>query len=529
MTTDLRDHETADSEQARQYLGRVFHDIAAPLTVIKGYLDLLEGELNEVADIAVTDESPRDQISDVLAPINRNTDTLVDLIQNLQLCSRLDRERVTPRLSEFDLVQCCEAVISEANRRFDAEGRISFHASDPVIIESDRDMVARMVKEMIGHAIWYTCPDGAVEVHVHGDNDQVSVVVSEGSSGMLDEDLTNLLNPFYQPAGPVPALGVRRGLGLALLDKVLDHLPGRVCVDRYNPSGTSVRLDLQRGALPMPQDQPPLRLPMTAVASPPAPPAASTLSEFDLISVAAHEFRSPLSNVIGYIEILEEAITGDMDLELMQSVGGALRRSTESLMSVATDFLDLGWISRLPDIGQAGLIDLGGIVRQLAAEMNDAARLAGSTLQVDIAPHPMPLPGDQVAIRAMAKNVIDNAIKFSAPNGLVHVTCRPLTDDHVFEVVDNGIGIDADDLERIRQPFFRASTALEARISGSGLGASIVAEAVRAHRGTFEIESIRGEGTRVVIRLPRRRPEDSVEAQNRETGMQMTTGPGDGL
>jgi signal transduction histidine kinase len=106
---------------------------------------------------------------------------------------------------------------------------------------------------------------------------------------------------------------------------------------------------------------------------------------------------------------------------------------------------------------------------------------------------------DAQLLEHILSNLITNAIKYSAETSQVHVNLSRVGEDLVIEVIDQGIGIPAKDLENIGTPFYRASNT--GSVSGTGLGFAIAARAAARHGGGLEIESELGRGTRVVMRM----------------------------
>jgi signal transduction histidine kinase len=99
-------------------------------------------------------------------------------------------------------------------------------------------------------------------------------------------------------------------------------------------------------------------------------------------------------------------------------------------------------------------------------------------------------------------NLISNAIKYTPAGGSVHITLTLAGKDIRFKVVDNGMGIAPEDLDRIFERFYRIKTEQTRSIAGSGLGLSIVKGIVDAHNGTVHVESQPGEGTTFIVSLP---------------------------
>jgi cell cycle sensor histidine kinase DivJ len=109
---------------------------------------------------------------------------------------------------------------------------------------------------------------------------------------------------------------------------------------------------------------------------------------------------------------------------------------------------------------------------------------------------------DKRAVNQILLNLLSNAIRFTDSSGKVTVSAHGDGAEMVFVVEDTGVGISADDLARIGEPFFQARASYDRRHDGTGLGLSIVKGLVRLHGGDINIRSRLGEGTRVTVRLP---------------------------
>jgi cell cycle sensor histidine kinase DivJ len=111
----------------------------------------------------------------------------------------------------------------------------------------------------------------------------------------------------------------------------------------------------------------------------------------------------------------------------------------------------------------------------------------------------------------MLLNVISNAIKFTDPGGWVRVSARKAGDNVEFSVADNGIGIAAQDLPKLGNPFVQANNSYDRSYEGAGLGLSVVKGLARLHGGRLELTSALGEGTIATIVLPLEAPSESAE------------------
>lgn len=141
----------------------------------------------------------------------------------------------------------------------------------------------------------------------------------------------------------------------------------------------------------------------------------------------------------------------------------------------------------------------------MVREAVEAARPVAAEHDVELtfdAEGPAELVGDRARLAQILDNLIANAIKFTPPARNVRTSTFPPGDSGVVEVADTGIGISAEDQERLFQRFFRAEGAILGAIDGTGLGLAIVKAIVDAHGGDLAVESIAGRGTTFRIGLP---------------------------
>lgn len=217
----------------------------------------------------------------------------------------------------------------------------------------------------------------------------------------------------------------------------------------------------------------------------------------DFVSSVSHELRTPLTSIRGYLEgvIAEESgpLTADQreDLEIVD-------RNAARLHTLIDDLL---FLSRM-QAGRLQLdcrpISLDGVLAPLVEDLTPVARARDLQLEASLAA--VVAEGDGPRLEQCFANLLSNAVKFGRPGTTVHVTARQRDGDAVVEVRDRGPGIPADELERLGQRFFRASTA--GAVEGTGLGLAITREIVDRHGGRLDVESELGEGSTFRIVLP---------------------------
>jgi signal transduction histidine kinase len=178
-----------------------------------------------------------------------------------------------------------------------------------------------------------------------------------------------------------------------------------------------------------------------------------------------------------------------------------VQRNSERLLRLVNDLL---FVARL-EAGELDLhateLDLGACVRQAVEEARPRAAAKGIELGCEVQSVPE-LYADRGRMFQLLDNLISNAIKFTPERGRVEVRLLQRDSRLRLEVSDTGIGITRDELGRLFERFFRASSATERQIPGTGLGLYIAGAIVGAHGGAIDVESTLGEGTTFYVELP---------------------------
>ena len=220
----------------------------------------------------------------------------------------------------------------------------------------------------------------------------------------------------------------------------------------------------------------------------------------DFISSVSHELRTPLTAIKGWAEMLEDSSKDQsIDTKTLERGMGVIIGETERLSVMVEELLDF---SRL----QSGRMVLQPMKLDIIAELSEAvltfeqrAIREKKALIYNENDDIIPVMGDKNRIRQVFVNIIDNALKYSDEGGSVTISAIRLENGFVDIVVkDTGIGIPADQLEKVKTKFFKGN----ATRRGSGIGLAVADEIIRMHGGEILLDSVEGEGTTVTIRLP---------------------------
>jgi two-component system, chemotaxis family, CheB/CheR fusion protein len=220
----------------------------------------------------------------------------------------------------------------------------------------------------------------------------------------------------------------------------------------------------------------------------------SNQAKSDFLANMSHEIRTPMSAIVGYSELLH-AHTSDPD---NMACVDAVRRNAQHLIEIINDILDLSKIEAGMLRAELVRMSPAGVVRDVVDGLR--LRAAEKSLYLELV-HDGPLPAtiesDPTRLRQILLNLVGNAIKFTARGG-VRVVARLLPEARLLhiEVVDTGIGIAADQFERLFGAFVQADTSITRRYGGTGLGLAISKRLVELLGGTISVESEPGRGSK---------------------------------
>jgi signal transduction histidine kinase len=221
----------------------------------------------------------------------------------------------------------------------------------------------------------------------------------------------------------------------------------------------------------------------------------------DFVSSVSHELRTPLASILGYLDVLLEGALGEMTHEQTEFVG-IVDQNARRLLSLIDDLLTLSGIESGRLLLRPEPADLGALVQRHVADLQPAASAKQLDLGVQLPTDPLTAEVDSDRIGQVVTNLVANAVKFTARGGSVRVSLRSDGDRAELTVADTGIGIPAEDGDRLFQRFFRARNATDAAIPGTGLGLAICKGIVDAHGGDIAVESETGRGTTLRVFLP---------------------------
>ena len=219
------------------------------------------------------------------------------------------------------------------------------------------------------------------------------------------------------------------------------------------------------------------------------------------LASASHDLRTPLTSIIGYVELLADQEAGPIRPAQAKMLDG-VDRNARRLKTMIEDMLTISKIELGAFTSRLQPLDLASLLPPAADVIRPSAGAGGLSFQVSCPDQPVMIDGDPEQLDRLLVNLLSNAVKYTPRGGSVALTLGSAAGAAVLSVADTGIGIPEEDQNSLFTRFFRASNAVEAAIPGSGLGLSIVRTIVANHHGELDITSGRDQGTTVTVRIP---------------------------
>ncbi len=225
--------------------------------------------------------------------------------------------------------------------------------------------------------------------------------------------------------------------------------------------------------------------------------ASRAKSEF--LAVMSHELRTPLNAIIGYTELLESGVAGEVSAEQRRHLE-RIRAGARHLVAVIDDILVFSREGSQTRPIELESVDLAGLVTEIMDGVYPAADRKGLELAREV-PDDLRLRTDRERLRRILTNLVSNAVKFT-PRGSVRVSARREESRVVLRVRDTGMGIEREDQERVFDPFWQVDQSRTREIGGTGLGLSIVKRLAGELGGDVTLDSRPGEGSTFTVWLP---------------------------
>lgn len=218
----------------------------------------------------------------------------------------------------------------------------------------------------------------------------------------------------------------------------------------------------------------------------------------ELIATVSHDLKQPLSVMTGYLDLLEMKNKFD---EQSSNFVNMIDRSIRNMRQLIDDLLDLAKIESGIEL-KLGPVQVANVINECLEAVKPAAENKSMTITTDIPPNLPPVRGEQARLRQIFENLISNAVKYTPPEGKVHIFAESRGLTIRVSIKDNGLGIGPEDQAHIFDRFYRVRRPETDSIDGTGLGLAIVKTLVEAHHGKIGLESRLGEGSTFYVTLP---------------------------
>jgi signal transduction histidine kinase len=228
---------------------------------------------------------------------------------------------------------------------------------------------------------------------------------------------------------------------------------------------------------------------------------ARLFQQSDLIADFVHELRTPLTAITTASYLL---LRPEISHEQREQMVHNIYDETQRLNALTSSFLDLARLESGRVQFHSSQFDLRALLEECRGVMQGKADEDGIQINIEIPADFPSLEADRDKLKQLMLNLLNNAIKYNHPNGLVTLSASAEEREFILVVQDTGIGIPEKALPNLFQKFYRVQDA-EGNPTGTGLGLSICKQIVQGHGGYFEVHSHLAEGTTFTIHLPRKR------------------------
>ena len=219
----------------------------------------------------------------------------------------------------------------------------------------------------------------------------------------------------------------------------------------------------------------------------------------EFIADVSHELKTPITSIMGYADTLLEC---EYDKETQDKFLNVISSEAKRMAKLVTDLLVLSRYDSNKVKKEITEFDLGDLVKKCQEKVQLEINKKGHEVECFVTADVPPVRADKDGIERVVLNILTNSIKYTPDNGKIKIYVGFVYNDAYIKVIDNGIGIPEEDLNRIFDRFYRVDKARTREMGGTGLGLSIAKEILDQNKGSIDIKSEKGKGTEVVIRIP---------------------------
>ena len=219
----------------------------------------------------------------------------------------------------------------------------------------------------------------------------------------------------------------------------------------------------------------------------------------EFVADVSHELKTPITSIMGYADTLLE---GEYDKDTQNRFLGVIAEEARRMAKLVTDLLTLSRFDNNQVLQEKVKFDLGKLVKQCQEKVQIEIDKKKHKVECFVTADVPNVYADKEGIERVILNILTNSIKYTPDGGNIKIYVGFVYNDAYIKVIDNGLGIPEEDLNRIFERFYRVDKARTRQMGGTGLGLSIAKEILDRNNGTIDIKSEKGKGTEVVIRIP---------------------------
>lgn len=219
----------------------------------------------------------------------------------------------------------------------------------------------------------------------------------------------------------------------------------------------------------------------------------------EFVADVSHELKTPITSIMGYADTLLE---GEYDKQTQEKFLNVIASEARRMAKLVTDLLALSRFDNNQAQTKKEEFDLGELVKRCQERLQLEIDKKHHSIECFVTANVPNVYADKDGIERVVLNILTNSIKYTKDGGIIKIYVGFVYNDAYIKVIDNGLGIPEDDLNRIFERFYRVDKARTREMGGTGLGLSIAKEILDRNDGSIDIKSEQGKGTEVVIRIP---------------------------
>ncbi|TAL36186.1 MAG: hybrid sensor histidine kinase/response regulator [Spirochaetes bacterium] len=305
-----------------------------------------------------------------------------------------------------------------------------------------------------------------------------------------------------------PAFGNRGKRWFESIASIVSPMEGRVCLVIVNSRDITERKESEEVIVRLNKE---LRARNSDLESQKLLAEAANRSKTAFLSNISHELTTPLNSIIGFSEVLQDGLSGELNARQKDYVG-FIETSGRRLLDILLNLVELAGLEFNDTVLQPGSLIIRDLVLSAAAMFRDEAYKRNITLIHSVKPGAnITIEADAAKIKQVLFHLVNNAVKFTPDGGTVAVSAIRKAEYVEIEVADTGIGIEEARIAELFQPFAQLESPFEKRYAGAGVGLFLAKKLVELHGGGIRVHSSPGKGSAFTFTLPVYR-EDSHES-----------------